>query len=34
MQIFEYLQMYLFQIVHIFWTARSCVDGVSFLDLL
>jgi hypothetical protein len=34
MQIFAYLQMYLFRIVHIFWTARGCVDGVSFHALL
>jgi hypothetical protein len=26
--------MYLFQIVHIFWIARGCVDGVSFHALL
>jgi hypothetical protein len=26
--------MYLFRIVHVFWTARGCVDGVSFHALL
>jgi hypothetical protein len=26
--------MYLFQIVHIFWIAHNCVDGVSFHALL
>jgi hypothetical protein len=31
MQIFAYLQMYQFRIVHVFWTARGCVDGVSFM---
>jgi hypothetical protein len=34
MQIFAYLQMYQFRIVHVFWTARGCVDGVSFHALL
>jgi hypothetical protein len=34
MQIFAYLQMYLFRIVHVFWTAHGCVDGVSFHALL
>jgi hypothetical protein len=34
MQIFAYLQMYQFRIVHIFWTARGCVGGVSFHALL
>jgi hypothetical protein len=34
MQIFAYLQMYLFRIVHVFWTARDCVYGVSFHALL
>jgi hypothetical protein len=26
--------MYLFLIVHVFWIARGCVDGVSFHALL
>ena len=34
MQILAYLQMYQFRIVHVFWTARGCVDGVSFHALL
>jgi hypothetical protein len=34
MQIFAYPQIYLFRIVHVFWTARGCVDGVSFHALL
>jgi hypothetical protein len=34
MQIFAYPQMYLFQIVRVFWTARGCIDGVSFHALL
>jgi hypothetical protein len=34
MQIFAYPQMYLFRIVHVFWTACGCVDGVSFYALL
>jgi hypothetical protein len=34
MQIFAYLQMYLFRIVHVFWTAHGCADGVSFHPLL
>jgi hypothetical protein len=34
MQIFAYLQMYQFRIVHVFWTACGCVDGVSFHALL
>jgi hypothetical protein len=34
MQIFAYLWLYLFRIVHVFWTARGCVDGVSFYGLL
>jgi hypothetical protein len=34
MHIFAYPQMYLFQIVHVFWTARGCVDDVSFHALL
>jgi hypothetical protein len=34
MHIFAYLQMYLFRIVHIFWIARGCVNGVSFHALL
>jgi hypothetical protein len=34
MQILAYLQMYLFQIIHVFWTACGCVDGVSFHALL
>jgi hypothetical protein len=34
MQIFAYLQMYLFRVVHIFWIARGCIDGVSFHALL
>jgi hypothetical protein len=34
MQIFAYLQMYQFRIVHVFWTARGCVDGVNFHALL
>jgi hypothetical protein len=34
MQIFAYLQMYQFRIVHVFWTARGCIDGVSFHALL
>ena len=29
MQIFTYLLPYLFRIVHVIWTARWCVDGVS-----
>ena len=28
MQIFAYLRAFLFQIVHVFWTARGCVDGL------
>ena len=28
MRIFAYLCPYLFRIVHIFWTARGCVDGL------
>ena len=27
---FAYVQPYLFRIVHVFWTACGCVDGVSF----
>ena len=27
-QIFVYLRPYLFRIVHVFWTARGCVDGL------
>ena len=27
---FAYLWPYLFQIVHVLWTAQGCVDGVSF----
>jgi hypothetical protein len=34
MQIYAYPQMYLFRIVHVSWTARGCVDGVSFHALL
>jgi hypothetical protein len=34
MKIFAYLQMYLFQIIHVFWTTRGGVDGVSFHALL
>jgi hypothetical protein len=34
MQIFAYLQIYMFRIVHVFWTAHGCVDGVSFHALL
>ena len=34
MQIFVYLSPYMFRIVHIFWTARGCVDGVSFHGVL
>jgi hypothetical protein len=34
MQIFAYLQMYLFRIVHVFWTSHGCVDSVSFHALL
>ena len=30
MKIFAYLWPYLFRIVHVIWTARGCVDGVSF----
>ena len=30
MQMFAYVQPYLFRIVHVFWTACGCVDGVSF----
>ena len=30
-QIFVYLQPYLFRIVHVFWTARGCVDGLVFM---
>jgi hypothetical protein len=26
--------MYLFRVLHVFWTARNCVDGVSFHALL
>ena len=28
MRIFAYLRPYLFRIVHVFWTARGCVDGL------
>jgi hypothetical protein len=31
MQNFAYLGLYLFQIVHVFWTTCGCVDGVSFM---
>ena len=34
MQIFAYLQPYLCWIVHVFWIAGGCVDGVSFHALL
>ena len=34
MQIFPYLKPYLFRIVHIFWTARESIGGVSFHGLL
>jgi hypothetical protein len=34
MHIFAYPQKYLFLIVHVFWTAHGCVDGVSFHALL
>jgi hypothetical protein len=34
LQNFAYLWMYLFRIVHIFWTVCGCVDGVSFYGLL
>ena len=34
MQIFAYVWPYLFRIVHVFWTARGCVDGFSFHGLL
>jgi hypothetical protein len=27
---FAYLRLYLFRIVHVFWTARGCVVEVSF----
>ena len=27
---FAYLRLYLFRIVHVFWTAHGCVDEVSF----
>ena len=30
MHIFAYLRPYLFQIVHVIWTARGCVDEFSF----
>ena len=33
MQNFAYVRPYLFRIVHVFWTARGCVDGVSFHGL-
>ena len=28
MEIFAYLRPYLFWIVHVFWTARGCIDGL------
>ena len=34
MHIFAYVGSYLFWIVHIFWTARVCVDGFSLHGLL
>jgi hypothetical protein len=34
MQIFAYPQMYLFRIIHVFWTTHGCVDGVIFHALL
>ena len=34
MQNFAYVRPYLFRTVHVFWTARGCVDGVSFHGLL
>ena len=34
MQIFLYLKSYLFRIVHVFWIAGGCIDGVSFYALL
>jgi len=30
MRITAYLRRYLFRIVHVFWTARECVDKVRF----
>ena len=34
MQNFAYVRPYLFRIVHVFWTAQGCVDGVSFHGVL
>ena len=34
MQNFAYVRPYLFRIVHVFWTTRGCIDGVSFHVLL
>ena len=34
MHMLAYLWPYLFRIVHVFWTARGCVDGFSFHGLL
>ena len=33
-QNFAFVRPYLFRIIHVFWTARGCVDGDSFHDLL
>src|SRR6185312_8885959 len=30
MQLFAYMEPYVFRIVHVIWTAQGCVDMVSF----
>ena len=30
MQLFAYIEPYVFRIVHVIWTAQGCVDMVSF----